>query len=90
MNKEEQLELTGKIVTSHGNGMFTVQLHVNNIKILGFISGKIRMKLIRILEGDEVMVKLSPYDLTKGRITYRFPRKKENLSSENNNLSNQN
>jgi translation initiation factor IF-1 len=70
MAKEEPIKLEGVVRESLPNAMFTVELE-NGHKILGHISGKMRMHYIRILPGDKVMVELSPYDLTRGRIIYR-------------------
>ena len=70
MAKEEPIKLEGTVVESLPNARFTVALE-NGHKILGHISGKMRMHYIRILPGDKVMVELSPYDLTRGRIIYR-------------------
>jgi len=70
MAKEEKLELEGKVVESLPNTQFLVELE-NGHRILAHVSGKIRMYYIRILPGDRVTVELSPYDLTRGRITYR-------------------
>ena len=67
MAKEDE----GKVVDTLPNAMFKVELE-NGATILAHVSGKIRMHYIRILPGDRVTVELSPYDLTKGRITYRF------------------
>jgi translation initiation factor IF-1 len=69
--KEDVIEVQGKVVDSLPNAMFKVELE-NGATILAHVSGKIRMHYIRILPGDRVTVELSPYDLTKGRITYRF------------------
>lgn len=71
MEKEENIEVSGKIIETLPNAMFRVELENGQI-ILAYISGKMRMHFIRILPGDKVLVELSPYDLTKGRITYRF------------------
>jgi translation initiation factor IF-1 len=71
LSKEEAIEVEGKVIESLPNGMFRVQLETGNI-ILGYLSGKIRKYRIRVLLGDRVMVELSPYDLNKGRITYRY------------------
>ncbi|NLK00799.1 MAG: translation initiation factor IF-1 [Clostridia bacterium] len=71
MSKEEVIEMQGKVVESLPNAMFRVELD-NGHEILAHVSGKIRMNFIRILAGDRVTVELSPYDLTKGRIIYRF------------------
>ncbi|MCT6893058.1 MAG: translation initiation factor IF-1 [Bombilactobacillus mellifer] len=71
MAKQDVIEVRGKVTDTLPNAMFKVQLE-NGAEILAHISGKIRMHYIRILPGDKVTVELSPYDLTKGRITYRF------------------
>ncbi len=71
MSKEENIELQGTIVEALPNAMFRVELE-NGQVILAYVSGKMRMHFIKILPGDKVTVELSPYDLTKGRITYRF------------------
>ena len=71
MAKEDVIEVEGKVVDTLHNAMFKVELE-NGATILAHVSGKIRMHYIRILPGDRVTVELSPYDLTKGRITYRF------------------
>jgi len=68
--KEEGIEVEGTVVESLPNAMFRVEL-TNGHKILAHISGKMRMHYIRILPGDKVTVEMSPYDLTRGRITYR-------------------
>ncbi|MBF8250543.1 MAG: bacterial translation initiation factor 1 (bIF-1) [Deltaproteobacteria bacterium] len=70
MEKEEAIEVEGKVVEPLPNAMFRVELE-NGHKILAHISGKMRMHFIKILPGDKVTVELSPYDLTRGRITYR-------------------
>jgi len=71
MAKEDVIEVQGTVAETLPNAMFRVQLD-NGQKILAHISGKMRMNFIRILPGDKVTVELSPYDLTRGRITYRF------------------
>lgn len=71
MPKEELIETEGKILEALPNAMFTVELE-NGHKVLAHVSGKMRMNFIRILPDDKVKVELSPYDLTRGRITYRF------------------
>lgn len=71
MAKEDVIEVEGKVVDTLPNAMFKVELE-NGATILAHVSGKIRMHYIRILPGDRVTVELSPYDLNKGRITYRF------------------
>ncbi len=70
MPKEEAIEVEGTVVEPLPNAMFWVELK-NGHKILAHVSGKMRMNFIRILPGDRVTVELSPYDLTRGRITYR-------------------
>lgn len=70
MAKEEAIEVEGKVIEPLPNAMFRVELE-NGHKILAHISGKMRMNFIRILPGDTVTVEISPYDLTRGRITYR-------------------
>ncbi|MGL4820377.1 MAG: translation initiation factor IF-1 [Bacilli bacterium] len=71
MAKEDVIELEGKVLETLPNAMFKVELENGHV-ILAHVSGKIRMNFIRILPGDRVTVELSPYDLTRGRITYRF------------------
>ena len=71
MSKEESIEVEGTVTEPLPNAMFRVELE-NGHKILAHISGKMRLHFIRILSGDKVKVQLSPYDLTRGRITYRF------------------
>ena len=71
MAKEESIEVQGTIVETLPNAMFRVELENGQI-ILAYVSGKMRMHFIKILPGDKVTIELSPYDLTKGRITYRF------------------
>ncbi len=69
--REEAIELEGTVMEPLPNAMFRVELE-NGHSVLAHISGKIRMNYIRILPGDKVVVELSPYDLTRGRITYRY------------------
>jgi translation initiation factor IF-1 len=69
--KEDSIEVEGKVVEPLPNAMFRVELD-NGHKVLAHISGKMRMHYIRILPGDRVVVELSPYDLSRGRITYRY------------------
>jgi len=71
MAKKEVIEVEGTVIEPLPNAMFRVEL-ANGHKVLAHISGKMRMHYIRILRGDKVLVELSPYDLTRGRITYRF------------------
>ena len=70
MAKKNAIEVMGTVVDAQPNAMFKVKLE-NGFKVLAHISGKIRMNYIRILPGDRVRVELSPYDLTRGRITWR-------------------
>ena len=71
MAKEEAIEVEGTVIEPLPNAMFRVELE-NGHKVLAHISGKMRMHFIKILACDKVKVELSPYDLTRGRITYRF------------------
>ncbi|WP_054697875.1 translation initiation factor IF-1 [Syntrophomonas palmitatica] len=71
MAKDDVIEVEGKVIEPLPNAMFRVELE-NGYKVLAHISGKMRMNFIRILPGDRVMVELSPYDLNRGRIIYRF------------------
>ncbi len=71
MAKKEAIEVEGIAVEPLPNAMFRVELP-NGYKVLAHISGKIRLHYIKILPGDRVLVELSPYDLSRGRITYRF------------------
>ena len=70
MAKEEAIVVEGKVLETLPNAMFQVELP-NGHKVLAHVSGKMRMQFIKILPGDKVTVELSPYDLTRGRITYR-------------------
>ncbi len=69
--REDSIEMEGTVIEPLPNAMFRVELD-NGHKVLAHISGKMRMHYIRILPGDRVVVELSPYDLSRGRITYRF------------------
>lgn len=71
MAKKETIEVEGVVAESLPNAMFRVEL-ANGHKVLAHISGKMRVNYIRILPGDRVLIELSPYDLSRGRITYRF------------------
>ncbi len=71
MGKEDVIEAQGAVLETLPNAMFRVKLESGH-NILAHISGKMRMHFIRILPGDKVTVEMSPYDLTRGRITYRF------------------
>lgn len=71
MPKEDAIEVMGTVVETLPNAMFKVQLE-NGHQVLAHISGKMRKHFIRILPGDKIKVELSPYDLTRGRIVYRY------------------
>ena len=71
MTKKETIEVEGVVAESLPNAMFRVEL-ANGHKVLAHISGKMRVNYIRILPGDRVLIELSQYDLTRGRVTYRF------------------
>lgn len=75
MPKEEAIQVEGTIVEPLPNAMFRVELD-NGHKVLAHISGKMRMHFIKILPGDRVTIELSPYDLTRGRVTFRAKNKK--------------
>jgi translation initiation factor IF-1 len=70
MPKQDTIEVEAKVIEPLPNTMFRVEL-ANGHKVLAYLSGKMKMNLIKILPGDEVTVQLSPYDLTRGRIIYR-------------------
>jgi len=70
LSKEDIIEVEGTVIEALPNAMFQVELQ-NGHKVLAHISGKLRMHFIRILPGDKVTIELSPYDLTRGRITWR-------------------
>ena len=70
MGKEELIETEGKVIEALPNAMFRVELE-NGHRVLAHVSGKMRMNFIRILPGDKVKLELSPYDLSRGRITFR-------------------
>ncbi|MBI96228.1 translation initiation factor IF-1 [bacterium] len=72
MVKEQKIEVDGLVLEALPNSEFRVKLETNDHEIRASISGKIRINNIRILQGDKVKVELSPYDLNKGRITYRY------------------
>ena len=71
MSKQDVIEVEGKVLEALPNALFQVELENGHV-VLAHVSGKIRMNFIRILQGDKVTVELTPYDLTRGRITYRF------------------
>jgi len=71
VSKQDAIEVEGTVLESLPNAMFRVKLE-NDHEILAHISGKIRMNFIKILPGDKVTVEVTPYDLNRGRITYRF------------------
>ncbi|MFQ5736060.1 MAG: translation initiation factor IF-1 [Thermodesulfobacteriota bacterium] len=70
MAKEDSIQVEGKVIETLPNAMFKVEIE-NGHRVLAHVSGKMRMHFIKILPGDKVTVELSPYDLTRGRITYR-------------------
>jgi len=71
MSKDDVIEVEGTVIEPLPNAMFRVEL-ANGHRVLAHVSGKIRMNFIRILPGDRVTIELSPYDLTRGRIVYRY------------------
>ena len=71
MSKQDVIEVEGRVVEKLPNAMFQVELENGHV-VLAHVSGKIRMNFIRIVPGDKVTIELTPYDLTRGRITYRF------------------
>lgn len=71
MSKQDVIEVEGTVIEALPNAMFQVKLENGHV-VLAHVSGKIRMNFIRILPGDKVTVELTPYDLKRGRITYRF------------------
>jgi len=71
MAKEETIQVEGKVIETLPNAMFKVELDNGHV-VLAHISGKMRMHFIKILPGDKVTLQLSPYDLNRGRITYRY------------------
>ncbi|MBS1704634.1 MAG: translation initiation factor IF-1 [Armatimonadetes bacterium] len=71
-DKEEAIELEGVVLENLPNARFRVKIAEGDFELLAHVSGKMRMHYIRILPGDKVKVEVSPYDLTKGRITYRM------------------
>ena len=72
MSKEEAIEVMATVLETLPNAMFKVAVDDNHHEVLAHISGKMRKNFIRILPGDKVLVELSPYDLKRGRITYRY------------------
>ena len=77
MTKEDQIEMQGTVLDTLPNTMFRVELENKHI-VTGHISGKMRMHFIKILPGDRVTIELSPYDLTRGRVTFRAKNAKRN------------
>ncbi len=71
MSKQDVIEVEGKVLEALPNAVFKVELENGHV-VLAHVSGKIRMNFIRILPGDRVTIELTPYDLSRGRITYRF------------------
>lgn len=83
MGKEEKIEVEGTIIEALPGTQFRVELK-NGHEVLAYLSGKMRRYYIRILLGDRVKLEMSPYDLTRGRITYRFKKTKtQNVEEEN-------
>ena len=82
MAKGDHIEMDGVVLDTLPNTTFKVQLE-NNHHILGHISGRMRKNYIRIVKGDYVKVELSPYDLTKGRITFRYRKKPDSFNEDN-------
>ena len=74
--KEQKIEIEGTVVETLPNTMFKVRLD-NDHEVLAYLSGKMRRYYIRVLLGDRVLVELTPYDLTRGRITYRYKQRRE-------------
>lgn len=74
--KEQKIEIEGTVVETLPNTMFKVRLD-NDHEVLAYLSGKMRRYYIRVLLGDRVLVELTPYDLTRGRITYRYKKRRE-------------
>ena len=72
MSKEEAIEVTATVLETLPNAMFRVAVDENKHEVLAHVSGKMRKNYIRILAGDKVLLELSPYDLKRGRITYRY------------------
>jgi translation initiation factor IF-1 len=72
MPKEDAIEVVGTVIETLPNAMFRVELENKQHTVLAHISGKMRKNFIRILPGDKILVELSPYDLTRGRIVYRY------------------
>jgi translation initiation factor IF-1 len=72
MSKEEAIEVMATVLETLPNAMFRVEIEGNQHQVLAHISGKMRKNFIKILPGDRVLVELSPYDLSRGRITYRY------------------
>ena len=78
MSKQLSIEQDGTVVESLGNAIFRVELENGHV-IIAHISGKMRMHYIKILPGDKVKIEMSPYDLTKGRITFRYKLRKKTI-----------
>lgn len=81
MAKDEKIELEGTIVEALPNTQFTVELD-NSHRVLAYLSGKMRKYYIRILLGDRVRVEMTPYDMSRGRITYRYKKRGEDGAEE--------
>ena len=82
MKKQIGLKLEGVVQQCLSNGMFRIELE-NGFKVIAYLSGRIRKNFIRILLGDSVIVELSPYDLSRGRIIYRLTQRKRKRKKEN-------
>lgn len=72
MSKEDTLKMKGQVIEVLPNALFRIKLEINDFVIMGHISGKMRKNNINILLGDRVEVEMTPYDMTKGRITFRY------------------
>ena len=81
MSKEDHLEMQGVVIDTLPNTMFRVKLENGHV-VIAHISGRMRKNYIRILTGDTVTVEITPYDLTKGRITFRHPEKRSTNSND--------
>ena len=81
MSKEDVIQMAGEVEEALPNATFKIKLENGHV-VLGHISGKMRMHYIKILPGDKVTVELTPYDLSKGRIIFRNPDKKKNVTEE--------
>lgn len=71
MSKEDTIKFEGTVTMVLPNNMFRVKIHGNGVEVIAYLNGKMRQNKIRVIEGDKVDLELTPYDLTKGRITFR-------------------